>query len=336
MTLRPRRREYRVKPGDNLWNIAQSEYGDATVWPAVASANSIPHGNLILIGMDLELPAALRSHRRHSGANGSMPIRPQAIHSSPAGPVHPRDFAEAPKAQVLGPQRPGSVPIHHDTPQDRLSLLNMPPAKAVTFPALNFNLLDVKIIPLITPTAEIRVSFTGEITVQMVGLMESVEISTSGDLTEKLKAEYDSKIIRIADEVKVKPSPDLHTADVSCGFTLATKQNGREFVNQTLQFTPPNKYKCSIKPTDIAGEIGGLAFAGTMGVEVEITVRDPRRSTAPVSAWITVGTLATLGAAVIVADIIKDAGSVGILTPTSPIAWSVAMALFGQAAAAAP
>jgi hypothetical protein len=179
------------------------------------------------------------------------------------------------------------------------------------------------------------VTFTGEINVQEIGLMKNVEISTSGEVTGKLKAEYDNKIIRIVDEVKVKPSTDWRTVDVACGFTVVSRLNGREFVNQSLEFTPPDKYKCSIQPTGIAGDLEGLEFEGNMGVEIEITTKGPKRPTAPIAAWITVGAISSLGTASVVPDIVKDAGSAGTLVPTSPIAWYAAMVLFRQAQHAA-
>jgi LysM repeat protein len=325
MILRPRRQQYQVKQGDNLWNIAHNEYGDATVWPELAQANSVPNGNTILVGMTLKLPPTLKGHRRYSGAGASKPIRPQAIHSSPLGPVNPRDFADAPKAQVLGPQRPGSVPIHHDAPQDRLSLLNMPPAKAVTFPTLRYKFADVKITSVLNPYAEYQWSFTGEIDVQRKGLMESVDLATSGDVTKALKAEYDSRIVQITDEVRVKPSTDWKTAEVSCGLIVATNINGWAFVNQSLTLTSPNNYKCSVKPAEIAGEVDGFAFRGSLGFEVAITKKDSKISP-PIAVWITVGTIATLGDAVVVEDIAKEAG-------WGEIGWSAAMSLYGQTAA---
>lgn len=47
---------YTVVPGDNLWNIAVTYYGDGTRYPEIATANAIPDPNLIFPGQVLLIP----------------------------------------------------------------------------------------------------------------------------------------------------------------------------------------------------------------------------------------------------------------------------------------
>lgn len=45
-----------VKAGDNLWDIAKSQLGDATLHTAISEANGLPEGATLSIGQDLKLP----------------------------------------------------------------------------------------------------------------------------------------------------------------------------------------------------------------------------------------------------------------------------------------
>lgn len=47
---------YVVKAGDNLWDIAKSQLGDATLHTAISEANGLPEGATLSIGQDLKLP----------------------------------------------------------------------------------------------------------------------------------------------------------------------------------------------------------------------------------------------------------------------------------------
>lgn len=47
---------YTVVSGDNLWNIAVSQYGDGYAWTKIASANKLVNPNLIHAGNVLTLP----------------------------------------------------------------------------------------------------------------------------------------------------------------------------------------------------------------------------------------------------------------------------------------
>ncbi|MDF2511004.1 MAG: LysM protein [Herbinix sp.] len=48
---------YKVKSGDTLWAICRKYYGDATLYPKLASYNNIKNANLIKVGLKLQLPS---------------------------------------------------------------------------------------------------------------------------------------------------------------------------------------------------------------------------------------------------------------------------------------
>lgn len=302
---------YKVKKGDTLWHIAGHHYGDPTLWPAIAKANHIPDGNLILIGMHLNIPP--HPHRHHA-------------------PVHPHPAPVAPKAPA-GNSFSASA-----------TMAGFPPAVPVAFPAVKFKLDTLP--PMIHVDAglvEYKLKLIGELTVQEANPLAEVEIAHSGTVSEKLKAEYRSKVSRVAGQFKVKWDFAALTAEVSCGFTVASKVNGKEFVSHTFDYIPPNKYKYTLKPKDVEGTIDKLVYKGTLGYELEITKKDFRRnpSTAMVPVpglnrtvtWVAVGFL-VVGVTVLAADIIKDIASAGTLSPTSPVAWTFAMSMFERAATA--
>lgn len=328
--INPKQHQYRVKRGDTLWHIAQHQYGDPTLWPEIAKANHIPDGNLILIGMHLKIPVAHGHH--HAGSHPSQHVKgpPSFVPPVPPGlPPKPQHTVTAPILNAAHHTGGGSFPV----------------ARPVLFPAAKYKLDTLPAMTVSTPQADFKLKLIGEITVQQKGVMAEVEYSASGALSEKLKAEYQSKVAKIAGQVKVKWDPASLKAEMSCGFTVASKMNGTEFISQSYDYTPPNKFKYTLKPKEVSGEIENLVFKGTLGYELEITVKDTRNSStlAPVPVrvpsrtivWVTIGGLVVVGAVIIVADIVKDVGTFGAGTVESPLSWAAAMALFARAAAMA-
>jgi nucleoid-associated protein YgaU len=51
-------RTYTVRPGDTLSGIAAAQYGDASRWPMIHTANQhlVPNANLIFVGQQLRIP----------------------------------------------------------------------------------------------------------------------------------------------------------------------------------------------------------------------------------------------------------------------------------------
>ena len=330
----PRQSHYRVKRGDTLSKIALAEYHDAGVWPDVAKANHIPNGNVILIGMHLKLPTLPPAPH---GAGASHPAKTSApVHHAPVhhAPVH--------HAPMVGPPRPGAgVPAPHVV--NHGGLAGLPDARAVAFPAVKYKLDGMAPLVVMTPQADYKIKLVGEVTIQQKGTMAEVEFSSTGGMSQKLKAEYDSKLVKLADQVKVKWDFLSLKAEVSCGFTMATKINGQEFVSHQYDYIPPNRFKYTLKPKEVSGEIENVLFKGNIGYELEITAKTNagRQAGAPIPvpapsqstqmAWVIAGMLVLAGVAIIVADLAKDVGTLGAGAVESPMSFAAAMALFTRA-----
>lgn len=56
-------RKYQVRGGDTLWSIAQSEYGDGSLYTVISAANSLADPNVIDVGQQLALPYVTYRHR---------------------------------------------------------------------------------------------------------------------------------------------------------------------------------------------------------------------------------------------------------------------------------
>ena len=321
----PRQPHYRVQRGDTLSKIALNSYGDADVWPELAKANGLPNGNVILVGMTLKLP--------HLPAKASSP----AVHHVARAVVPPVSSRPAPG--FVGPVRPGAAAPAAGSPL--AGLTQFPVARAVTFPPLKYKLDTLPAVVITTANAVIKVKLSGDIAIQQQGVMAEIEWAQSGAVSQKLKAEYDSKFVKLADQVKVRWDPVSREAEVSCGFTIATKVNGKEFVSHTYEYTPPNRFRYTLKPKEVSGERDGVIFKGTLGYEVEITIRSDESSSKaslPVPSsnrqvmWVVVGALIVGGAVIIVADLAKDVATLGVGAVESPLSFAAAAALFGRAA----
>jgi hypothetical protein len=310
--LDPRTSTYRVRRGDTLSRIAERQYGTAAVWPEIAGANRLPHGNLILVGMNLKLPSV------HDPRRPSMQRHPSAERF---------------------PQRPA----------DQTSVSTMLRARPVRYPAVKYSFDAMKVPPIFRDKVEISIKLTGEVAIQPKGPLVQFELTRdSAVVSGKLKSEIDSRFFKMASNVSVKWDPGKNTAEMSCGFTLATKINGREFVSHEYKVVPPNRLKYSMSPREIEGELDDAVFKGKLGFEVEITVRDDGTGrpkpvlvgdriavSMPRTEWIVAGGLVLLGTAIIVADLGKDVVTFGAGAAESPLSFAVAMAMFRQAGALA-
>jgi len=322
-------RKYRVKRGDTLSAIALREYGDASVWPELTRTNKLPNGNAILVGMVLQLPSIQRSPQ--STARGGLAPTNAIAPSSGVTSFHPR--VSGPLGSQNGTFAPSNI---------------TPFARPVLFPSVKYSLDGLPEASIILPNVEYKLKLIGEITVARKGAMTEVEFSASKPpkLSTKLKNEYDSRFIKIASDLKVKWDPTSKSAEISCGFTVATKINGKAFVTHEYKAIPPNKFKYSVTPKDVEGELGDMLFKGKFGFELEVAIKgdfDSKLRQNPMSlgvpsteaTWVVIGGLVLLGTVIIVADIAKDVATLGIGAAESPISFAAAMALFAQAGALA-
>jgi hypothetical protein len=319
--LQPKHQHYRVKRGDTLSGIAQREYGAANVWPEIARQNNLPNGDFIVVGLNLRLG----------------PLQGPTAQSQPR--LAPSFAASSVKA-------PPSPPVHSSRPFGTHGIKQnnsiAPAARPVLFPAVKYSFEKMPEVAIVLPKVEYKVKLTGDMTIQQKGTMTEVEFGKTVSLSGKLKSEYDSKFSKLASQVKVKWSPGS-PAEVSCGFTIAAKIDGKTFVTHEYKIVPPNKFKYTLTPKEIEGERDGVLFKGSIGYELEITVRDdtqPRPQLIPITqgvrvdevAWVVVGGLVVAGVAIIVLDIAKDVATLGVGVVESPLSFAAATALFSRAA----
>jgi LysM domain len=324
---RPHSSHYRVKKGDSLWKIAQSQYGDAQVWPLIAKANRLPRPDLLLIGMRLHLPNIEQPRASFTTTRPSVP--------SPS--------LERPPLAGGPPPIKVSQPVRQQTTEPA-----MMPARALRFPAIGYDLGDLAPIVVETPELEITLSFTGELTLQKNETVGETEfktgnvysVSSDGNVSASMKAEYDSKLSDLAGEIKIRPNLQTKKVDVSCGFAVAGKVDGKVLSTSQFEVVPPNGFKFTYKPRPISGDYKGFAFDGEVGYEVEIKTKNPPEATRRVPVpmdpnraviWIAAGGLIVAGIAVFVVDAVKDVGTLGAGAVESPVSWAFAIGLFARA-----
>lgn len=347
-SLRPKVTKYRVVKGDSLWMIAAREYGDPTVWPEISKANQLPNPDLILVGMSLHLPT-VRRYSAHNDSHrlpvGIVPLQQSLPASSqPLGVPVPPTAVPVPRGGARVPQPTGTSLVTPQTGRGgHLVRTGNRPAVQVLFPAVKYKLDDFAPLIVDTPAAVFSLRFIGEVSLQQKGTMSEIELSQRGTLSEKLKAEYKSKLADLAGQVKIGFNSQTREVQISCGFSVAAKLDGQVFATSQYDFIPPNRLKYSYKPKPIQGEWQGLVFTGSVGFELEVMLKKPdsrppveplpvpEPQRVPTWVWVAAGALVVAGAVIIVADIAKDVGTLGIGTVESPLSFAAASALFAEA-----
>jgi hypothetical protein len=345
--LRPSDKRYKVVAGDCLWTIAAREYGDPLVWHEISSANHLPKSHLLLVGMWLDLPTIHRPslHTKSHRPPTSAVERHEAVAKSLQPWTPPSLPTTAPKGGARVPQPTGKSATHlHATRGSQLNRGGHRPAIPVLYPAVKYTLDDSPPLIVTTPIADFKLRFTGEVSLGKTGTMSEVELGHSGTLSEKLQTEYKSKLTDLAGQIKIGFNPHTREVEVSCGFSVAAKINGQVFATSQYDFIPPNRLKYSYTPKPIEGESGGTEFKGSVGFELEVTLKKPGDSPppaepAPVPAhrgvptwqWVAAGGLVVVGAAIIFGDTLKDIATLGLGFFESPISYAAAGALFKEA-----
>jgi LysM repeat protein len=342
MLLTPKVSKYRVTVGDSLWKIAATQYGNPAVWPSISEANHLRDRDLILVGMWLKLPPVLAAHE-HSHSRIHSHTSEHILPSATGHSILTRNAARLP-----GPAgSSGSPKTGTNLPLNSWQSLHNGgrPAAPVLYPALKYKLDNSPPIVLSTPEADFSLRFVGEVTLQRKGTMAEIELTEKGNISEKLKAEYKSKLTNLGSSVKIGFNPKTRDVQVSCGFSVASKIDGKVFATSQYDFIPPNRLKYGFKTTQIQGESGNFVFTGLVGFELEITLKTPlsgpllrpiptpvlRRN--PVWPWVVAGSLVFAAGLVVVGDIIKDVATSGVGLAESPVSFAAASALLSQAVA---
>ncbi len=306
----PRSSTYRVRRGDSLWKIAKVQYGKATLWPEIAKANGIPKSNIILIGMQLRIPPV--------GASGP-----------------PKPFEATPSTRMPRPRTDPTPRFESDLDAEDPT----PLAKAVAWPSVKYSFKFLPPIKVDTPTAEFKLTFTGEVSLSKEGVMTEVGFLEGGHVSGSLKSEYDQKFVKLASDATIEYDPKKRVATVSCSYTVTPK--GKGMASTQVAFQPPDTLICSVSPEPIKGEKAGFEFEGKMGYELEVKLKrtqNPTNAFEPVRVYvqehqtvlkeIAIGGMYLAGVGIIVADLVKDGATLGAGTVESPLSFAAALQLF--------
>lgn len=79
---------YTVKPGDDLWNIAEIQYKDGYKWSLIAQANNLTNPSVINVGNELVIPEVSSD----SNVSQIQPATPTSSVNQPAQPATPQDI----------------------------------------------------------------------------------------------------------------------------------------------------------------------------------------------------------------------------------------------------
>ncbi|PND50063.1 LysM peptidoglycan-binding domain-containing protein [Rhodococcus sp. ENV425] len=83
-------RVHEVVPGDTLWALAQSYYGDGTLWPQIAGANGISEPGALPVGMSLWIPD-LSAPAPPSSGDVELPHSARELYKATLVPLEARD-----------------------------------------------------------------------------------------------------------------------------------------------------------------------------------------------------------------------------------------------------
>jgi LysM repeat protein len=321
MSNRPRFSKHTVQRGESLWKISVNAYGTGTYWEDILDANHLKKSSPLLVGQKLVMPFA-GDHRKVSPAFHAMP----PIHNEAAPTFHP------------------AVPSHPTVPMaakgvERLySATSSGPfasASPVRFPPFKYDLSKV-VVETSTPYAEIKLSFTGEMTIQQEGfIMKGLTFTNKG-----IELEYKQQTDTAFNELFSKSGAkfDGKKFELSLGIGAAAKIDGQTLATSEVSMVPPATIKYSMKGRKVKGTYKEFEFEGEMGYELEVTPKkqsprdEPFKIPEGVIHWTKVAAVGVViaGAVIIVADIVKDIFTAGIGTVESPISFAAAGALFTE------
>jgi|GEM_PF-6506344 len=308
----PKFRRYRVRRGDSLWKIAEHAYGHGNLWEGISDANHLKRGRPIFAGQELFIPIA-----RHS--------------------THPNLHRSLAGTQVTPPQRhadPGPpVPLQHLGTHNRdASTRTGPfqPSRPVLFPQFKYELNGI-VAEYVTPKVDYKLSFTGEVTMQKEGVITGGLTFTKDGIEAEYKKEADGVFNTLFSKSIMKTENGKAEVSLAVGSTL--KSGNQVLATTETSVVPPNGIKYTYKGQEIKGTFQGYEFAGVMGYELVLRYKPdpPENHAVQVTQWTRVeGILALVAVAVIVlVEVPKDVGSLGLGFSESPASFAAAAALFG-------
>jgi hypothetical protein len=316
----PKFYRYRVKRGDSLWRIAEHAYGRGGLWEGISDANHLKRGRPILAGQELVIPTGRRpTHRTF-----------QASTASPAGTQAPPPQHRAAQVQP--------IPLHHPSDTTKYAATRsgpFAPARPVLFPQFKYS-LNGMVVEQVTPLADYKLSFTGEVTLQKEGVITGGLTFTKEGIETEYKKEANGVFEGLFSKSSAKVENGKAEVSLATGATLKSS-SGQVLATTETSLVPPNGIKYSYKGPEIKGTYKGYEFTAVMGYELEIHLKPQAPKKSPeahaerVTQWAKVAGigLVALAAVIVVADVAKDIGTLGVGAAESPLSFAAAAELFG-------
>ncbi len=319
---------YRVQRRDSLWKIADIAYGRGEWWEQIAEWNNMKRGQPLLVGQVILIP---------------MPR--QGLHH-----LHP-SFAHAsdPAAHHLGLAHPSHFTAHHDPYDPHGAMLHQnhvstrslnettktgpfQEARPVLFPAFKYELEGV-VLEQITPNFDTKLSFKGEVTLQKQGVITAGLTFTKEGIEAEYKREADGVFKDLFSKSSVKYAGS--NAELSFAVGSQLKSGTQVLASSEFAIVPPNTTKYTCKGREVKGVFSEYEFGGLIGYEFEVHFKPSRPSqtgVVHVTSWARIAgiTLVAGAAVIVIVDVGKDIGTLGVGTVESPLSWAAAAEMFGR------
>lgn len=252
-----------VQPGDTLWAIAQQVYGDPTLWPRIAEANSDKVGDggrRIGVGDELHVPAVEVGIACVDP--DSQGFEPQSLQSE--GPTDSTD-ANTDTSSESTPDQDASNSTSSESGEPASSSASTSGDQAAFFPVIEFplqNLPTQPIPPIVTPAYTVTGSFSlkGKLKMQAIGGMNNMSISP-----EAIEAQASTKLDSITSGMSVSMNS---TDQVSLKSSLAGDFGS---TSMELRSAIPPTIAYSAAPKPVAFSADGWQVEGELGYEMELT-----------------------------------------------------------------
>jgi len=324
----PRFSSYVVERGDSLWKISRKAYGSGEHWAEIQAANALvlKKGTTLYRGQKLHIPAV--GAYKHSVPRGVSGVTPPHLDAS-APLVHMQPATIPPGTAAMNGH--GELSLSAATKSGPFER-----AKPILFPAFKYDVDGMK-MEADTPVAHYEAKFTGELTMQQEGVI-------TGNVTftkEGVELEYKKGVDTKFNEMFTKATPKIdfgkRSMTMELGVGGSAKMNGQVMYTTETTIVPPATLKFTYKPREIKGTYKGFEFAGVIGYEFTVTPKTQDRfnpHTVPSESvnWkkVTAVGLVALAAVIVVADVVKDVGTLGAGTVESPLSFAAAAELFGE------
>lgn len=257
-------KQYIVKQGDTLWDIAEAHLGDPYLWPTIYDHNNTPSissitgtriadPDIIFVGQTIYIPVAVEAPASSSPPTVKSPV-------SMAAPKTPK-----PQKSFGGTGR---------TP---------PKTKFRSIP-FKYDLEGLPEITVNTPAFEATVSLKGSITIQSLNAVDFANISLE-QFEINAEKETDTIFGKLINDSKIGYNEKTNSVSFECALTIHSDQphglsTTLAWAMGTENLLPMPILKASIETPSLSGVIDNHLFE-VSGLQVEIEIKPKLRKKPP-------------------------------------------------------